>query len=292
VGRLGGTILKLTVNSDLIVTDRCETAALSDPKYSLNGVPAQVDILGIAFSPSDTIGRPYVSSQTLFWYYRNKVDKTNLDAWQNGRIERFTPGGGCLVFEKRVVSGLPVSDHDHGVNGIIFDNDDIMYVAVGGSTNAGLPGARFGFAYETPLSAGILKINLNAPGFNGVVTYDQNYNNHRNARKLSGDVVMHATGLRNSFDLAFTSQGEIFATDKYVCRRPALAISAPLPSAALAPVANPGSCSVPFLRAQRETVGRTLVTRQIRTGLGASRPPAANLSRRTVRLAAAYRTRL
>ena len=31
-----------------------------------------------------------------------------------------------------VISGLPVSDHDHSVNGIQFGNDGTLYISVGG----------------------------------------------------------------------------------------------------------------------------------------------------------------
>jgi IPT/TIG domain/Glucose / Sorbosone dehydrogenase len=213
LGRIGGTILKLTVNADLLVTGSCVSTKLSDPAYSKNGIPSQVDILGIAFDPRDTVGKPYVSSQTLFWFIRNTVDNTNYDAWHNGRIERFAPGGACLVLEERIVSGLPVSDHDHGVNGITFDNDGNFYVGIGGGTNGGLPGARFGYMFETPLSAGILTFNPSAPNFDGAVTYDQNYLKHPIAKQLSGDVSVYATGLRNPFGVAFTSKAELYATD-------------------------------------------------------------------------------
>lgn len=39
-----------------------------------------------------------------------------------------------------VVSNLPVSDHDHGINGLEFGDKGELYILVGGNTNAGVPG--------------------------------------------------------------------------------------------------------------------------------------------------------
>lgn len=215
LGTIGGKIIKLTVNANMVVTSRCTTPALVDSEVlSPTGTPAQVDILGIAFSPTDTVGKPYVSSAVLFWFYGDNVDTSNTMVWRNGHIDQFKPSGSCLVFDKHIVSGLPVSDHDHSVNGLDFDQNGNLLASVGGVTNMGLPSASFGNIWETPLSAAMIKVQLSlGASFNGVVQYDQDLPNIKKAKKISGDVSLFATGLRNSFDLCFTSKGEIYATD-------------------------------------------------------------------------------
>ena len=47
---------------------------------------------------------------------------------------------------------LPVSNHDHGVNGITFDNNGDLYVSVGGNTNAGVEHCNLGELPESPLT--------------------------------------------------------------------------------------------------------------------------------------------
>lgn len=148
LGRVGGFIRKITVSADLEVTSSCDSPTLSDPKYSKDGIPAEVDIFGIGFDPRDTVGRPYVTAGTIYFLTRRKVDPTNMDVHMNGRIERFGPGNGCLVYESRVVSGLPMADHDHGPSGFDWGNDGTMYITSAGVTNGGLPGALFGNMYE------------------------------------------------------------------------------------------------------------------------------------------------
>lgn len=110
--------------------------------------------------------------------------------------------------------GSLFSDHDHGVNGLAFDQNGDMFVSVGGFTNMGLPGAGLGNHWENPLSASIVKILLSkGPNFDGHITYDRDLPDIKHARKLSGDVEVYATGIRNAYDICFTSKSDLYATD-------------------------------------------------------------------------------
>eukprot|EP00171_Calliarthron_tuberculosum_P018274 IDg18274t1 len=122
-------------------------------------------------------------------------------------------GGFCLGVVEDVVTGLPVSNYDHGVNGMTFDKLGNLYIAVGSSTNAGVskPGDALGGVPDSPLSASIIIARLSKPGFNGTVTYNQ-YENPGTARQISGDVDVFSSGVRNTFDLIMHSNGEIYAT--------------------------------------------------------------------------------
>ena len=40
-----------------------------------------------------------------------------------------------------VITQLPTSNHDHAINGLAFDNAGVLLAAIGGNTNAGVPGA-------------------------------------------------------------------------------------------------------------------------------------------------------
>lgn len=41
---------------------------------------------------------------------------------------------------QKVITGLPVSNRDHAVNGGTFTHDGTLLVAIGGMTNQGYPG--------------------------------------------------------------------------------------------------------------------------------------------------------
>jgi Malectin domain/IPT/TIG domain len=127
LGSRFGFVTKLEVDTDLKVTGRCQTGTFPDNEWTKAGQPSATGILGIAFSPTDNIGEPYITVSTFFWFFDNQVDEPNPTAWRNGRIDRLTPGGSCLVKKERVVSYLPVSDHDHSVNSVQFlQNGDML----------------------------------------------------------------------------------------------------------------------------------------------------------------------
>lgn len=116
LGTLNARVLKLTYDPvTLRVTARCQSAPLRDDQFSNNGDVAVRSILGMVLDPRDTIPHPYVSTQTIFWGSRDRIDPSNPAAWRNGAIDRLKPGTSssdgsiCLVFDKRIVSGLPVS---------------------------------------------------------------------------------------------------------------------------------------------------------------------------------------
>lgn len=58
-----------------------------------------------------------------------------------------------------------------------------------------------------------MTLNPDAAGFDGTITYDKDYSDHKNSKQTGGDVSVYATGIRNSFDLVYTSKNEIFASD-------------------------------------------------------------------------------
>lgn len=59
-----------------------------------------------------------------------------------------------------VISGLPVSNRDHGVNGGDFLDNGTLLMAIGGMTNQGYPGDLMGGLPESPLSGAILQAKV------------------------------------------------------------------------------------------------------------------------------------
>lgn len=203
VGTMEGFVIRLTVDIfSLQVRHKCQSSAPG---------PNRV-VLGVAFNPyhtNHTDPQLYVSTSTLFWKSRGDV------GWANGKVQlmKSNVGGFCLGVVKDVVTGLPVSNYDHGVNGMTFDNVGNLYIAIGSSTNAGVSKIddALGGVPDSPLSASIVVARLSKPGYNGHVRYDQ-YHSPGIARQISGDVDVYSSGLRNSYDLVMHSSGEIYAT--------------------------------------------------------------------------------
>jgi len=121
-----------------------------------------------------------------------------------------------------LVTGLPVSNHDHALNGLVFDHNGDLLISVGSMTNAGVKDPDSGDLPESPLSAAIVKAHTSKPGFQGAVQYVETLSGLPNDDQRSGelvdvaagsDVTLHAAGLRNAFGLVYTTTGRLYATD-------------------------------------------------------------------------------
>lgn len=121
-----------------------------------------------------------------------------------------------------LVTGLPVSNHDHAINGIVFDNNGDLLISVGSMTNAGVAAFNSGDLPESPLSAAVVKAHLSRPGFNGTISYVETISGLPNNDQRYGesvdvvpgvDVEVHASGLRNAYGLVYTTNGRLYATD-------------------------------------------------------------------------------
>jgi len=137
-----------------------------------------------------------------------------------GQISVLT--GPDFATPQAVVTGLPVSNHDHAVNGIAFDDNGDLLISVGSNTNAGVKAFNSGDLSESPLSAAVVKARLSKPGFNGAVTYVETLTGLPNNDQRFGDLVdlapgvdveLQAVGLRNAYGLVFTTQGRLYVTD-------------------------------------------------------------------------------
>ncbi|KAI0564515.1 Six-bladed beta-propeller TolB-like protein [Gracilaria domingensis] len=171
-------------------------------------------ILGLAFNPADTDFKLYVSASVLEWKSNNRLDGPR--GWANGQILLLQKNvdGKCLnKVGDPVITGLPVSNHDHGVNGLVFDDDGKLHIQIGGFTNAGLNDAssRLGGFDENPLSGASLIADVRKPGFNGDVKYDND--DPAKANQIGGEVSVFSPGWRNSFGINSHSNGYLYATD-------------------------------------------------------------------------------
>ncbi len=213
VGTQGGTIHALTVDDDynLVSSQTINTiAGLSN-----------MSVLGLAFSPFEAPGvvRLYVSHSQLY---------------ANGGtcFAGFSPYSGQIsILEgpdfdtlEALITELPVSNHDHGINGLDFDHNGDLYICLGGNTNAGVPACPIGDLPESPLSGAVIKAEISRRDFNGQIVYVETASGAVNQDQVFGNIVdldddpaihvfSYGHGLRNPYDLVFTTQSLLFATD-------------------------------------------------------------------------------
>ncbi|WP_250419078.1 PKD domain-containing protein [Pontibacter deserti] len=103
----------------------------------------------------------YVSSSDSRIGGGSSAGDKNLDT-NSGIVSRLTrTSSGWTKID--LVRGLPRSEENHSVNGMQLDEQsNKLFLAVGGSTNAGSPSNNFAFTCEYALSAAILSIDLTA----------------------------------------------------------------------------------------------------------------------------------
>ena len=240
IGTIDGKVAKLTLNDagDTIVESLVSTkVADSDPGR-------QRSILGLAFDPMDAgLANPplYLSHSQTF----HGGSFSSAGGAINGKISRLS--GANLDVLTDVVTGLPVSDHDHGecvvprdahkldgsrpfspifpslvltvdvstpaVNALEFTDHGSILVLLGGNTNGGVAGALSGSRKlkDNVLSAAMIEVHLSKPAFDGFLTYDAPIDGNL-VGSCVGSVEVFASGLRSSYDFVIHSNGKIYAT--------------------------------------------------------------------------------
>jgi hypothetical protein len=212
VTTIAGAIIAYTFDDNYSVTATQTLAGVS-------GLPNGT-ILGIAFNPLDPPNpvRVYIAHTSLF---ANGGTCFTGPSPYPGQVSRLD--GPDFSSVTPVVTGLPTSNYDHGVNGLVFENNGDLLIAQSGNTNAGVAGnCSLGQLPESPLSGAILRAHLSKPGFNGAVTYRVSSTGAANNDQMSGEVVdvapgvdvtVLAAGFRNPFDLVQTTEGHLYGTD-------------------------------------------------------------------------------
>lgn len=177
---------------------------------------------------------------------------TGLDT-NSGVISKLTCTGGidgsgqCAGWTKvDIIRGLPRSEENHATNGLQLDEqNNILYIAQGGHTNAGAPSNNFAFTTEYALSAAILEADLdviealptqtdsegasykyNLPTLQNVSKADLLANDNDHPDPWGGDdglnqamldpngpVQIYSPGWRNIYDIVLTESGRMYGVD-------------------------------------------------------------------------------
>ena len=241
VATTNGEIFAYTLddNNNVIATESIDV--IDDLPNTINGQPVPQSILGIAFDPTEIVA----PGETPTIYASRSLLDQNFSASENlflnviSTIRSSNPNNSQTRFDtvENIITGLPVSGFDHGINSLEFTNEGELLINVGGNTNAGVLDGVFGSdAPESPFSGALLRAAVNAPDFNGNIQYEfVNPNDPAIAalaqsagiaadpnNQIFGefvrptddvDVEVFAAGLRNSFDSVITTDGRVFATD-------------------------------------------------------------------------------
>lgn len=158
-----GIISQYKVNDDYTLT-------LVD---TINTVQTQAEdgadsVLGLVCDPfmSETNFDIYIHHSKLYQtsFFTNFPIVGNPFVSYKGFISKLSSVGGFSVL-KPVISGLPVSNRDHGVNGGDFLDNGTLLMAIGGMTNQGYPGDFMGGLPESPFSGAILQAKVKTSAF-------------------------------------------------------------------------------------------------------------------------------
>jgi glucose/arabinose dehydrogenase len=164
--------------------------------------------LGIAFDPMENdISTPKMYISHSFFFHKEPNSSSGLSI--NGKISRvFGPN---LDQIEDVITGLPVSDHDHGINAIEFGNNGELYISVGSNTNGGKAGMMSTTLTlkENYLSSSIVVAYLQDPNFSGTIRYSQD----DDGDLIANGIEVFAHGVRNAFGMIMHSNGNLYATD-------------------------------------------------------------------------------
>jgi IPT/TIG domain/Glucose / Sorbosone dehydrogenase len=110
-----------------------------------------------------------------------------------------------------IITGLPVSGTDHGLNAIEFLDNGALLFTCGSLTNGGLPGklSNSGKLKENFLSASVGIAYLSHPDFNGEIKWSA----PDDGNMISTGIDLYGMGMRNPFGLVLHSNGKVYGTD-------------------------------------------------------------------------------
>ena len=174
-------------------------------------------LIGLAFDPSSTASNlvAYVT-HTFLGKFDGNVSR-GIDAPWAGKLTKLS--GPNLENVQDVVIGLPRSSKDHVTNSIAFNPAEpgVLYFVQGSNTAMGAPDSTWNFQPERALSGAVLRLDTNLLGslpLNAQTEDGGNYNPFAPGAPLT----VYASGTRNSYDLVWTSKGDLYVPCERFCQ--------------------------------------------------------------------------
>jgi IPT/TIG domain/Glucose / Sorbosone dehydrogenase len=163
--------------------------------------------MGLTIDPMDVKSDPDVYFTMNRFFHGGNQSSSGRTV--SGRIRRAS--GPNLETVIDIVTGLPCSDLDHGLNGIEFGDNGALYFTSGSHTNGGIPGplSSSRVLKENFLSAAVNVAYLSHPNFNGTILWSSSDDGNMIARGID----VYAPGLRNPYSVLLHSNGRLYSTD-------------------------------------------------------------------------------
>ncbi|MDY7021336.1 MAG: kelch repeat-containing protein, partial [Cyanobacteriota bacterium] len=163
--------------------------------------------LGLAVDPDST------AEDVTLWVAHSSGSVNNGDL-NSGKVSRLSGEG--FTEKEDVITGLPRAIANHATNNIDFGPDGRLYIWQGGNTGAGsanLEPTEFRDRPEQALSAALLVADVKDPNFNGTAESNIGEFIEEFYARTGSDVEIYASGLRNTYDGVFHSNGNLYAPD-------------------------------------------------------------------------------
>lgn len=173
-----------------------------------NGGPRLVT--GIKFDPASTVENPIV------WVNHGQLPPINPNdgegmmkgaAEWTGKLSRLS-GPDLQTYQDYLVH-LPRGWKDHLNNQMDFGPDGALYFCQAANTAMGAPDHKWGFRPERLLTAAILRVDLKAIT-NPPLDVQTEEGGHYDPYAPDAPVTIYATGIRNSFDILWHSNGTMY----------------------------------------------------------------------------------
>lgn len=166
--------------------------------------------IGLTFDPASTASNPivWVTHTALSTNFDGEVSRGDTTFW-SGKLSRLS--GPNLENIEDVVVGLPRSNKDHVTNSVAFNPAEpgVVYFVQGSNTAMGAPDQTWGLQPERVLSGAVLRLDTSLLGslpLNAQTEDGGTYNPYAGGAPLT----IYATGTRNSYDLVWHSNSNLY----------------------------------------------------------------------------------
>ena len=167
--------------------------------------------IGLTFDPASTPQNPivWVTHSSLPQEFDGSINR-GITAFWSGKLTRLS--GPTLGTVQDVVVGLPRSNKDHLTNSIAFNPAEpgVLYFIQGSNTAMGAPDSAWGFQPERALSGAVLRLDTNLLGNNLPLNVQTEDGGTYNPFAPNAPLTAYATGTRNSYDLVWHSNGNLY----------------------------------------------------------------------------------
>ncbi len=166
--------------------------------------------IGLTFDPASTDANPIVwVTHTALEGFDGRVSN-GVDAKWTGTLTRLS--GPTLQTAQDYIVGLPRSSKDHVTNSVAFNPAEpgVVYFVQGSNTAMGAPDKNWLYREESVLSGAVLRLDTNLLGSNLPLNAQSEDGGSYNPYAPNAPLTVYASGTRNSYDLVWHSNGNLY----------------------------------------------------------------------------------